>query len=120
MRFRLEVRWRRCTTYAIPSWLGLGDRLVLTSHPAPYVLMGVKFFMSIMFPTIFSLALTGLGKATKTGATMLVMSIVGGAIFSPIMGAIADHFKVMAYSYLVPMACMIPGLAVAHAKPPEK
>ena len=79
--------------------------------------MGVKFFMSIMFPTIFSLALTGLGKATKTGATMLVMSIVGGAIFSPVMGAIADHTGVMSYSYLVPMACTIPVLLFAIMKP---
>lgn len=103
--------------FQIPSWLGLGEKLVLTGHPAPYVLMGVKFFMSIMFPTIFSLALTNLGKATKTGATMLVMSIVGGAIFSPAMGLVADHFHVMAYSYLIPMLCMVPVLLFALAKP---
>lgn len=103
--------------YDIPAWLGLGDKLVLTSHPAPYVLMGVKFFMSIMFPTIFSLALTGLGKATKTGATILIMAIVGGAVFSPIMGLISDHLGNIAPAYLVPMACTIPILLFAFAKP---
>lgn len=101
----------------IPTWLGLGKVLVLTSHPAPYVLMGVKFFMSIMFPTIFSLALTGLGKATKTGATMLIMSIVGGAVFSPVMGKIADLTHNIAFAYLIPMVCTIPVLAFALAKP---
>lgn len=104
--------------YDIPAWLGLGEKLVLTSHPAPYVLLAVKFFMSIMFPTIFSLALTGLGKSTKTGATMLIMSIVGGAVFSPVMGKIADLTHNIAYAYLVPMACTIPVLLFAMMKPP--
>lgn len=107
------------TEIPIPAWLGLGDKLVATSHPAPYVLMGVKFFMSIMFPTIFSLALTNLGKATKTGAMLLVMSIVGGAAFSPVMGLVADHSR-MAYSYLIPMLCMLPVLGFALAKPPVR
>lgn len=106
-------------SYDLPEWLGLGKHLVLTTHPAPYVLMGVKFFMSIMFPTIFSLALTNLGKATKTGAMLLVMSIVGGAIFSPVMGLVADKSH-MAYSYLIPMICMLAVLGFAMAKPPVR
>lgn len=105
--------------FDLPEWLGLGKQLVLTSHPAPYVLMGVKFFMSIMFPTIFSLALTNLGKATKTGAMLLVMSIVGGAVFSPIMGKVADASHI-ATSYFVPMVCMIAVLAFSMAKPPVR
>jgi FHS family L-fucose permease-like MFS transporter len=50
-----------------------------------YALMGVEFFMSIMFPTIFSLSIRGLGSKTKEGSSLLIMSIVGGAIFPVIM-----------------------------------
>lgn len=103
--------------FELPAWLMLGEKLVLTTHPAPYVLMGVKFFMSIMFPTIFSLGLTGLGKATKLGSTLLVMSIVGGAMFPPFMGWISKTTGVFAYSYLVPMACTLVVLAFSFAKP---
>jgi FHS family L-fucose permease-like MFS transporter len=102
---------------AVPSWLMLGNHLVFTSHPAPYVLMAVKFFMSIMFPTIFSLALGGLGKATKLGATLLVMSIVGGAVLPPVMGLISRTTGTFAYSYLAPMVCMVAVLAFSFARP---
>jgi FHS family L-fucose permease-like MFS transporter len=105
--------------FELPGWLLLGDKLVLTTHPAPYVLMGVKFFMSIMFPTIFSLGLTGLGKATKLGSTLLVMSIVGGAMFPPFMGWISKTTGVFAYSYLAPMVCTVVVLAFSFAKPTE-
>lgn len=105
---------------AIPSWLMLGDHILLTSHPAPYALMAVNFFMSIMFPTIFSLSITGLGRATKTGSTILIMSIVGGAVFAPVMGAVADQFKSMAFAYFVPMFCMIPVLVFALLKTPQR
>lgn len=102
---------------AIPTWLGLGENIVFTSHPAPYALMAVKFFMSIMFPTIFSLSLTGLGKATKTGAMLLVMSIIGGAVFSPLMGRVADVTHNIAFAYLLPCVCTVVVLAFAFAKP---
>jgi FHS family L-fucose permease-like MFS transporter len=105
--------------FPLPAWLLLGDKLVLTSHPAPYVLMGVKFFMSIMFPTIFSLALTGLGKATKLGAMLLVMSIVGGAALPPLMGLISKTTGVFAYSYLAPMVCMFVVLGFSMMKPKQ-
>lgn len=53
-------------------------------------LYGVFFFMSIMFPTIFALGIKDLGPQTKKASSFLVMSIVGGAIFPPLMGWIAD------------------------------
>jgi MFS transporter, FHS family, L-fucose permease len=108
---------RETFAVAIPSWLMLGDRMVFTVHPAPYVLMAVKFFMSIMFPTIFSLALGGLGRATKLAATLLVMSIVGGAVLPPLMGLIARETGVFAHSYLAPMVCMIVVFAFSRAQP---
>jgi FHS family L-fucose permease-like MFS transporter len=53
-------------------------------------LYGVFFFMSIMFPTIFALGISDLGPKTKKASSFIVMSIVGGAIFPPVMGWIAD------------------------------
>lgn len=65
-------------------------------------LYGVFFFMSIMFPTIFALAIHGLGSQTKRGASFLVMAVAGGAVFPPLMGYVADHFG-MAKGFFVPI-----------------
>ncbi|MFN4976838.1 MAG: L-fucose:H+ symporter permease [Bacteroidota bacterium] len=67
---------------------------------------GLGFFMSIMFPTIFSLGIAGLKSNTKPGSSLLVMSIIGGAIFPVIMGNIIDRFgDDIQIGYLVPMIC---------------
>ncbi|SEK64145.1 L-fucose:H+ symporter permease [Parapedobacter koreensis] len=71
---------------------------------AVYAMVGVTFLMSIMFPTIFSLAISGLGKHTKQGSSILIMAIVGGAIIPLIMGRVSDRFTMQA-AYLVPAAC---------------
>jgi len=71
-----------------------------------YALIGVEFFMSIMFPTIFSLAIIGLGEKTKMASSYIVMSIVGGAIFPVIMGKVSDMFNIQ-LAYIVPAACFI-------------
>lgn len=65
-------------------------------------LYGVFFFMSIMFPTIFALAIRGLGPQTKRGASFLVMAVAGGALFPPLMGFVADYYG-MAKGFLVPI-----------------
>jgi FHS family L-fucose permease-like MFS transporter len=61
------------------------------------------FFISIMFPTIFALGLKGLGRNTKIGGSLLVMAIVGGAIFPPILGLIARQTGSLALGYVVPL-----------------
>jgi FHS family L-fucose permease-like MFS transporter len=90
-----------------PGWLGVGC-LVVNS-----------FFMSPMYPTIFALGVKGLGPHTKTGGSVIVMSIVGGAVVTPVMGKTADLFGV-AIGYLVPMLCFV-GVALyaAFASLPE-
>jgi FHS family L-fucose permease-like MFS transporter len=60
----------------------------------------------MMFPTIFALGIKGLGTRTKTGGSLLVMSIIGGAAITPIMGKTADLAGV-AMAYLVPAACFV-------------
>lgn len=51
----------------------------------------VLFFESCIFPTIFTLSLRGLGRHTKRGASFIVASVCGGAVFPPILGVVADH-----------------------------
>ena len=69
-----------------------------------YALFGTFFFMSIMFPTIFALGIRGLGEHTKLGSSLIVMSIVGGAIAPPLMGHIADVSS-MRLGFVIPLAC---------------
>ena len=62
------------------------------------------FCMSIMFPTIFALGLKDLGGMTKKGSSVLVMTVVGGAVCPVIMGRIAD-VSGMATGFIVPLLC---------------
>ena len=65
-------------------------------------LYGVFFFMSIMFPTIFALGIKDLGPKTKKASSFIVMSIVGGAVFPPVMGLIADKTS-MSVGFFAPI-----------------
>jgi FHS family L-fucose permease-like MFS transporter len=69
-----------------------------------YAMFGTFFFMSVMFPTIFALGIRGLGDYTKLGSSLIVMSIVGGAIAAPFMGHIADAHS-MRTGFVVPLVC---------------
>ena len=71
-----------------------------------YAMFGTFFFMSVMFPTNFALGIRGLGDYTKLGASLIVMSIVGGAIAAPFMGHIADTHS-MKVGFVVPLVCFI-------------
>jgi FHS family L-fucose permease-like MFS transporter len=67
---------------------------------------GLGFFMSIMFPTIFSLGIKDLKENTKTGSSLIVMSIIGGAIFPVLMGNIIDRSNDnIQIGYTVPLVC---------------
>ena len=70
-----------------------------------YAIVTASFFLSIMFPTIFALGLKGLGDNTKLGGSMLVMAIVGGALFPLALGWIARNSGSMALAYTVPAFC---------------
>jgi FHS family L-fucose permease-like MFS transporter len=69
-----------------------------------YALMATSFFMSIQFPTIFTMSLRGLGAHTKSGSSFLVMAIVGGALIPPLMGLISDASSIN-IAMLVPAVC---------------
>ena len=72
-----------------------------------YAVMTVPFFMSIMFPTIFALGIKELGEETKMAASLLVMSIVGGALAPILMGGISDFTGSMQKAYIIPLLCFI-------------
>ncbi|HEX8343193.1 MAG TPA: L-fucose:H+ symporter permease [Actinoplanes sp.] len=68
--------------------------------------VALSFCLSLMFPTIYGVALKGLGPATKFGAAGLVMAIVGGAIMPLIQGALIDATSA-AISFIVPAVCFV-------------
>ncbi len=71
-----------------------------------YCMLAISFFMSIMYPTQFSLAITGLGSQTKSGSAFLVMAIVGNACV-PQLTAYIMHQNEHIYqiAYIIPMIC---------------
>lgn len=72
-----------------------------------YSLIGIAFFMSIMFPTIFALGIKGLGNATKPASSLIIMSIVGGALLPPVLGIISDKTDSIQYGYFIPFICFV-------------
>ncbi len=72
-----------------------------------YAVIGICFFMSIMFPTIFALGIKDLKGDTEFGSSLIIMSIVGGAILPRIFGYISDGTGNIQYGYIVPLVCFI-------------
>ncbi|MFM1929671.1 MAG: L-fucose:H+ symporter permease [Bacteroidota bacterium] len=68
-----------------------------------YTLIAICFFMSIMFPTIFSLGIDSLGKDTEMASSLIVMSIVGGAVLPRFFGLISDSTGNIQNGYIVPL-----------------
>ena len=90
--------------YALANTAAMALVLLGLGWPSLVALYLNYFCMSIMFPTIFALGLKDLGGMTKKGSSVLVMTIVGGAICPVIMGRIAD-VSGMAVGFVVPLIC---------------
>ena len=73
------------------------------SEVGGWSLICTSFFMSLMFPTIFALGVKGLGANTKLGGSFIIMAIIGGAVWTPIMGLIADKTSSLALAMIVPI-----------------
>ena len=103
----LRVRAERVLLYC-----AVGATLAMAVLLSGAGVAGVAAFMlcylceSIMVPTIFALALKGVGQHTKRASSFLIMSIVGGAIAPVLMGLIADHAS-MAMAFIVPLCCFV-------------
>jgi FHS family L-fucose permease-like MFS transporter len=72
-----------------------------------YAMVGIAFFMSIMFPTIFALGIQDVGADTKSGSSLIIMSIVGGAVLPPLLGFISDKTGHFQYGYIVVLICFV-------------
>ncbi|MDB2321466.1 MFS transporter [Flavobacteriaceae bacterium] len=95
------------STLKVFSMIGLTAMLIglfSTGTVALFAFISGGLFCSIMWPCIFSLSITGLGKYTSQGSSFLVMMILGGAIIPPIQGKIADIFTIQS-SYWVAVLC---------------
>lgn len=95
-------------TYAVINVLLCAVIITFGGMTGLYTMLGVSFFMSIMYPTQFSLALAGLGDQTKSGAAFLVMAIIGNACL-PQLTAYVMHENAAVYhvAYVIPLVCFV-------------
>jgi FHS family L-fucose permease-like MFS transporter len=80
--------------------------MVFSGHVSMWAILAVGLFNSIMFPTIFTLAVDGLGKHTGQGSGILCMAIVGGAIVPVVQGAFADAIGIQ-MAFFLPILCYL-------------
>ena len=111
-RFIGSAVMQKIAAHKILGWAGVGACVLVlasllgTGYFALWTILAVGIFNSIMFPTIFTLAVAELGPLTGRGSGLLVQAIVGGAIFPVMMGALADRFGVH-HSMALPFLCYI-------------
>jgi len=92
--------------FAVADLLLVTIAILLNGEVAVWAIIIIGFFHSIMFPTIFALALDKLGNYTKDGSSYLVMAIVGGAIMPLFMGLLSDKFSIQT-AFIVPAICYL-------------
>ncbi|HKI89286.1 MAG TPA: L-fucose:H+ symporter permease, partial [Draconibacterium sp.] len=100
------------TIFAIGGMLTTTGVILIQGMPGLYLLIATSAFMSLMFPTIYGIALEGLGDDATLGAAGLVMAIVGGALMPPLQGWIIDQGTVawlpaVNFSFILPFICFV-------------
>jgi FHS family L-fucose permease-like MFS transporter len=95
---------RMLGAFALVNVLLVAIGVMFSGWTGLWAIFLTSFFMSLMFPTIFALGIKQLGPNTKLGCSLLIMSIIGGAILTPVMGLIAEAAHRTALAYLVPLA----------------
>ena len=94
--------------YALVNIVLCGVITVYGGLVGVYAMIAISFFMSIMYPTQFSLAVTDLGRETKSGSAFLVMAIVGNACLPQLTAFVMSHYPTMyQVSYLIPLVCFV-------------
>jgi MFS transporter, FHS family, L-fucose permease len=91
---------------AIMSALLVCASILTHGHVAMWTIIAVGLFNSVMFPTIFTLAIEGLGPLTGDGSGLLVAAIVGGAIIPEIQGVLADRIGIQ-HAFFIPVLCYL-------------
>ncbi len=102
MRFIRPVKL--LIAYSVINCTLLVLAFIVDGRLSVYAIMAIPFFMSIMFPTIFSLSISGLGEKTKKGSSLLIMGIVGGAVIPLLLGRVSD-MSTIRVAYLMPLIC---------------
>lgn len=111
---RIIAPARLLAIYAVAAIVLCFMAINLEGNLVVFALGAMGFFLSIMFPTIFSLGLKGLGQHTKAGSSLIVMAIIGGAIFPVIMGNVIDRSgDNIQPGYYVPLICFVVVLGFA-------
>ena len=95
---------RLLSLFAGGSLIGLLVVLSASGTAPAWAIVLIGFFHSIMFPTIFALSIKSLGSYTKLGSSLLVMSIIGGAVCPAIMGRISDAWNIQ-HAFVIPLLC---------------
>lgn len=80
--------------------------IVVGGYAGVYALVAISGCMSLMFPTIFGLAVHGLGADTKLAGSGLIMAILGGAVLTAVQGRVSDAFGIH-LAYFVPLVCFL-------------
>jgi len=119
-RFTGTALMRRFSPTRLLAWFaGINVALCAAAvanvgHVGTYTLVASSFFMSIMFPTIFALGVDGLGDSErKLGSALIVMSIIGGAVLTAVMGAVSDAGGIQ-LAMSVPLLCFAAVLIFAR------
>ncbi|MDR1937649.1 MAG: L-fucose:H+ symporter permease [Tannerellaceae bacterium] len=103
---------------AVMAALCCGFTVVFHGYAGVISLAMVSFFMSLMFPTIYGLTITGLGEDTKIGGSGHIMAILGGAVVAAFQGIVSDQTGSINNSYAVPLFCFL--VVVAYSLYIEK
>ena len=98
--------------FAIGGFILVAGVILFQGIIGLYCLVGVSAFMSLMFPTIYGIALRGLGEDAKFGAAGLIMAILGGSVMPPLQGAIIKQGIIFSMpaeniSFVVPLVCFV-------------
>lgn len=100
------------TVFAIAAMITTSGAILIEGQMGLYCLVATSAFMSLMFPTIYGIALHGLGEDSTLGAAGLVMAIVGGALMPPLQGLIIDQDRIAGMaavnvSFVLPFICFV-------------
>lgn len=93
-------------TAAVIAGLLVVTSMLTTGHTAMWAILAVGLFNSVMFPTIFTVGLAGLGPLTSKGSSLMVQAIVGGALIPLAEGHLADKIGVH-HAFVIPVICYV-------------